>query len=149
MPAGYTRADAVTFVESCVPKGWADGSPTWAIRESQGGDFVGMVGFIHRDESMVDVGYWLGPAARSRGLMTAALQLACDFAFRTDGMRMERIEWHAYVGNHPSAAVARRVGFRFEGIARQGAYQRGQRRDCWVAGLLRSDPRTPVDWPEL
>ncbi len=85
---------------------------------------------------------------RGRGLMAKALNLLCDFAFRPDTLALERVEWRAFVGNAASAAVARRVGFRFEGIVRAGGLQRGVRRDMWVAGLLAADTRTPAaDWP--
>ncbi|MEV0947778.1 GNAT family protein [Rhodococcus sp. NPDC049939] len=148
LPAPYTRKDAERFVRYSAPRGWADRSPTWTLRESSDGPVVGMIGLIGRDATAGAIGYFLSPAARSRGLMTAAVRLVCDFAFRSDGMAMERIDWRAFVGNQRSAAVARRVGFRFEGVQRAGLVQRGVRRDTWMAGLLADDPRRPVDgWP--
>ncbi|MGW0043544.1 GNAT family N-acetyltransferase [Rhodococcus sp. NPDC003348] len=150
MPVPYRRADAEAFVTRVVPAGWADRSPTWAVRHGPDGPAVGMIGLGARDESAAEIGFWLDPAERGRGLMTAALNLVCDFAFRSDTLALERIEWRAFVGNAASAAVARRVGFRFEGIARRGGLQRGVRRDMWVAGLLATDRRTPHEgWPPL
>ncbi|WP_072687140.1 GNAT family N-acetyltransferase [Rhodococcus marinonascens] len=148
LPAPYMRSDAERFVRHTAPSGWSDRSPTWTVRETDDGPVVGMIGLIARDATAGEIGYLLSPAVRSRGLMTAAVNLVCDFAFRSDGMGMERIEWCAFVGNRASAAVARRVGFRFEGVQRAGLVQRGVRRDAWMAGLLADDPRRPVaGWP--
>ncbi|GAA4489375.1 GNAT family N-acetyltransferase [Rhodococcus olei] len=148
MPVPYRRADAEAFVTEVVPAGWADRRPTWALRRDPDAPVVGMIGLAAGDASAAEVGYWLDAAARGHGLMTRALTLVCDFAFRPDTLALERIGWRALVGNTASAAVARRVGFRFEGTARSGGLQRGVRRDMWVAGLLPTDPRSPAEgWP--
>lgn len=148
VPSPYTRADSVRFVGDIVPAKWAAGFPDWAIRTSLHGRLCGMVGFLERGSGAPEIGYWIAPSTRRHGLATAAVQLACDFAFATDGMGVSRIEWRAFVGNRPSAAVARRVGFQYEGVARHGTVQRGVPRDVWVAGLLPDDPRTPTGtWP--
>ncbi|MCX7520959.1 GNAT family protein [Microbacterium sp. STN6] len=64
------------------------------------------------------------------------------------GLGLRRIEWRAFVGNTASAGVARRAGFRFEGMHRLAGVQRGIRLDDWSAALLATDPRTPVPgWP--
>ena len=149
MPSPYARSDAEHFVRRTVPSGWADRSPIWAIRERADGPAVGMIGLLARDSSSAEIGYWLAAGARSRGLMASAVEVVCDFAFRPGGMGLERIEWRAFVGNHDSAAVARKLGFRFEGVQRRGLLQRGVRRDSWMAALLADDPRTPADgWPD-
>ncbi|MFC7448103.1 GNAT family N-acetyltransferase [Rhodococcus daqingensis] len=150
LPVPYTHDDARRFVERVVPVGWADRSPTWALRHNPAGAVVGMIGLAGRDDSAADLGFWLNQAVRGRGLMARAVNLVCDFGFRPDGMALERIEWRAYVGNKQSASVARRVGFRFEGTLRAGGLQRGRRRDEWVAGLLYADPREQAEgWPDL
>jgi RimJ/RimL family protein N-acetyltransferase len=147
VPTPYSRADAVHFVGEVVPLKWASGLPDWGIRTSDDGRLQGMVGFVPRGASAPEIGYWIAPGARGRGLATAAVNLVCDFAFRPDGMGLWRIEWRAFVGNYPSAAVARHAGFRFEGLARHGLRQRGVPRDVWVAGLLPDDPRVTTEWP--
>ncbi|EME23037.1 GNAT family N-acetyltransferase [Rhodococcus triatomae] len=148
MPVPYTRSDAEVFVRTVVPSGWADRSPTWAVRRTGDGAVLGMIGLGARDPSAAEVGFWLAPEARGEGIVTRALNLVCDFGFRQDTLALGRIEWRAFVGNSASAEVARRVGFRFEGIARAGGLQRGTRMDMWVAALLPGDPREPADgWP--
>ncbi len=148
IPVPYVRDSAVTFIEEMVGPGWAARSPTWAIRLRSDGPVVGMIGLGERDESAAEIGFWLVRSQRSRGLMTQAVELVCEFGFRADGLALERIAWRAYVGNYASAAVARRAGFRYEGLARLGSIQRGRRRDHWFAARLRTDPPGPADdWP--
>lgn len=148
VPDPYTTAHALCFVDEIVPKGWAAAAPNWAIRLSPGGSLLGVVGFLHHERTAPEIGYWIAPAARGRGLATAAVNLACDFAFAADGLATSRIEWRAFAGNRASAAVAQHVGFRFEGTLRRGTVHRGVPRDTWIAGLLSDDPRIPADgWP--
>ncbi|MCX5045699.1 GNAT family N-acetyltransferase [Aldersonia sp. NBC_00410] len=156
MPVPYRRADAEEFVDGFVVSGWAGQSPTWAVRPAPAAPLVGMVGLIESAEFSAEIGFWLASSHRGRGLMSTAVQQVCAFALRPAGpgvaapagMGLQRVEWRAFVGNHDSAAVARRTGFRFEGTLRSGAVQRGTLRDCWIAGRLHSDPPGPVaDWP--
>ena len=148
MPVPYLRTDASDFVGDAVPAGWAARSPTWALRSARDADLIGMIGLVEVNELTAEIGFWLAPAQRKRGRMTAAVQLVCEFALHPTGMALHRVEWRAFVGNHASAAVARRAGFRYEGLLRGGAVQRGRLRDCWVAGRLIGDPPGAArDWP--
>ncbi len=107
-----------------------------------------MIGLGKADESAREVGYWPAPEYRSRGMMSRAVTMVCEFGFHADGLALGRIGWHAFAGNHPSAAVARRNGFRYEGMARLGSVQRGIRRDSRQAGRLACDPPDPAEgWP--
>ncbi|MGK8521902.1 GNAT family N-acetyltransferase [Nocardia asteroides] len=148
VPVPYVRDSAVSFIEEIVVPGWAARSPTWALRLRADGPVVGTIGLGERDESAAEIGFWLAARQRSRGLMTQAVQLVCEFGFRGDGLALQRIAWRAFVGNYASAAVARRAGFRYEGLCRLGSVQRGRRRDHWLAARLRTDPPGPADdWP--
>lgn len=70
-----------------------------------------------------------------------------DWGFAERGLA--RIDWRAVAGNIPSARAARALGFRYEGLQRQALTSPRGRDDGWVAGLLATDDRTPVDWPVL
>ncbi|WP_345763769.1 GNAT family N-acetyltransferase [Diaminobutyricibacter sp. McL0608] len=151
VPSPYRRDDAVHFILEVVPAGWTTGTTlTWAIRLGHGGDLIGMIGLHDIAGRSAEIGYWLAPEARGGGIMTEAVQLVCDYGFAAgdDGLGLQRITWHAFAGNIPSATVAQRAGFTFEGMRRLGAVQRGHRLDDWSASLLREDPRLPVPgWP--
>jgi RimJ/RimL family protein N-acetyltransferase len=152
VPSPYVRENAETFVLDIVPAAWTSGaSRTWAIRESEDGELIGMIGLDGIRDGEAEIGFWLAPEARGRGLMTAAVALAIDHAFAPEpsGLGLDRLVWRAFVGNAASASVARRAGFRFEGTRRAGGVQRGVRLDDWQAALLPSDPREQAgDWPD-
>jgi ribosomal-protein-alanine N-acetyltransferase len=85
-----------------------------------------------------ELGYWLVPAARGRGLATRALRLAVRWMF--EDLRLERAQLVTTPDNAGSLAVARRAGFAQEGLLRGRDIEDGERVDVVVLGLLRSDP---------
>lgn len=135
VPVPYTEEHARTFVAE-RPARWRaeDGEMTWAITDASSGELLGMVGLHARDASMREIGFWIAPAARGRGVMTAAARLVIRFGFEV--LHLGRVEWLALVGNDASLRVAEKLGFRLEGTLRAGLLHRGERRDGWVAGLL-------------
>lgn len=147
IPSPYAREHAVGFVEGMVAEGWAEGRVlTWAVHE--GGRLAGMIGFEMRPPHAAEIGFWLARHARGRGVIDRAVTLVLDHGFDPAGLDLEVVEWRAFAGNWPSWHVAWRHGFRFEGVHRLGAVQRGRRRDDWAGSLLRTDPRTPTaPWP--
>ncbi|WP_123308502.1 GNAT family N-acetyltransferase [Cellulomonas sp. PhB143] len=151
VPSPYTRDDAVGFVENVVGPGWARGTEhTWALRER--GRLVGMVG-LNLDPAVprvsAEIGYWLAPQARGRGLMGEAATLVVDWALDPEGLDAERLVWRAEVGNWSSRRVAWRLGFRVEGQVRGFLTKRGVRVDGWIGTLLAGDARTPAEpWPD-
>ncbi|NUP27313.1 MAG: GNAT family N-acetyltransferase, partial [Nocardia sp.] len=138
IPVPYGRGDAEYFVRARSAEGWAGSSPTWAVRLGEHGRLVGTIGLGVRpqDEGSAEIGYWIAADHRRQGLMSRAVALVCDFGFDPDGMGLTRIHWRAFVGNHPSAATARRHGFRYEGLARLVSVLRGSRRDHLIAARL-------------
>ncbi len=139
IPVPYGEADAVFFVEDYAAAGWADGSmATFAV--TTGDDaYAGAIDLRLDGKGMAEVGYAIAPWARGRGVGTAALRLACGYAF--DTLAVARVEWWAYVGNWPSRRMAERVGFTVEGTCRSRLAARGQRYDAWVGGLLPGELR--------
>lgn len=149
VPSPYHREDAEEFVR-LIGEWWADGSQTvWAMRHD--GVLVGSIGLHHIVENPhgghAELGYWVLAQARGKGLLVEAARAVIDFGF--DELGLARIVWRAVTGNVPSARAARALGFRYEGMQRLGLTSPRGRDDGWLAGLLASDDRTPVDWPVL
>ncbi|MEJ1087187.1 GNAT family protein [Microbacterium sp. Mu-80] len=149
VPSPYTRQDAVDFV-ALVAGWWAEGVETvWAIRFD--GRLAGMIGLHriapHPHGGEAEIGFWGVAEFRGQGLMGEAALAVIDYAF--DELKLARVAWRAVAGNVPSARTARGLGFRYEGMLRQGLTSSRGRDDGWVAGLLASDDRTPVEWPVL
>jgi RimJ/RimL family protein N-acetyltransferase len=134
VPVPYRREDAVAFVGSMVPAGWAGGELTWAVRE--GSSVAGMVS-IDLDDG--EIGYWMGAPYRGRGWCVRAVRLVVADALARH--HLDHVRWRAIVGNDASLAVARRIGFRLEGTVRHSILQRGLWRDGWVGTLLPGELR--------
>ena len=60
-----------------------------------------------------EIGYWLHTAYTGKGYITEAVNGICQFAFTR--MAAQRLLVRCDADNEPSAAVARRCGFTFEG----------------------------------
>ncbi|GAA5095359.1 GNAT family N-acetyltransferase [Microbacterium yannicii] len=148
VPSPYERTHAEEFVPR-TDADWESGAHvTWAMRE--GPVLAGMIGLYRLDgRGAGELGYWVSPWSRRRGLLTEAARAVLDWGFAADGPGLQRIEWRAVVGNVGSARAARTLGFRYEGTLRQALVGAQGRDDGWIAGLLATDDRTPQPWPVL
>lgn len=148
VPSPYERSHAEGFV-ALAAQWWDAGSETtWAIRAD--GALAGMVGLHGLGRGSAELGYWMAPAYRGRGLLVEAARAVVDWGLSPGGLGLARIEWRAVAGNIASARVARGLGFRYEGMLRSALVSgAGIRDDGLIAGLLADDDRTVQPWPPL
>jgi ribosomal-protein-serine acetyltransferase len=66
-----------------------------------------------RGPGVLELGYWIHPAYTRRGLATAVARLLTDAAFTVPAI--DAVEIHHDKANTASAAIPRRLGFRFLG----------------------------------
>lgn len=85
----------------------------------QSGRIVGVIGFhgIDWHHRSTSIGYWLALDAQGQGTMAAALHAMVDHAFCA--WQLNRVEIRASIDNARSRALIDRLGFHFEGIARE------------------------------
>lgn len=144
-PTPASEADAVAVIER-IQERWrafeVEGDPTgaaFAIVDAASGEPVGMCGIDHWSSTDVaQFGYWLAAGARGRGLATRAATLMTGWLFE---LGAARVFLTIQSDNAPSAAVARRAGFTFEGTLRADGVWQGQRQDVDVFAVL------PDEWP--
>lgn len=93
-------------------------NPVYTIRD--GGAFAGLIGFKSADAAKrsIEIGYWLREERQGKGIMTAAVRALCETAFAQMGM--QRVEIRCGVGNLPSNAIPRRLGFRLSHVEPRG-----------------------------
>src|ERR1700730_9465603 len=89
------------------------------------------------ESGAAEVGYWVDPRARKRGVATTAVRAVCQWAATTAGI--ELIEWRCEVGNVASRRVADKAVFLIEATLRKRPIRHGVRVDEWV-GPERSPP---------
>jgi RimJ/RimL family protein N-acetyltransferase len=157
VPSPYTEQDAREFVAGSDER-WVGGTPSFAAVDAATGELLGSIGVSGQsDLGDAEIGYWVAPTARGRGVATRATVRLCRWLFQEQAA--VRITWHAVVGNVASRKVAEAAGFVVEGTARQAMVHRGRRVDAWVAAMLPADlarvlagaprQRTLVEgWPE-
>jgi ribosomal-protein-serine acetyltransferase len=104
-------------------------------------EFCGTIGMHHIDEKNLNlqIGYWLKEGAQGKGLAFQACATLLGVAFEL--MAMERVEIRVAVGNERSEAVARRLGFREEGLLRRSQRLLGEFVDLKVYSLLAEEFR--------
>ena len=136
LPNPYLRHHAEGYVGELSRTGWESGTAAPMGVFDPAGRLLGAMGLISLQRGQVgEVGYWVAPWARGRGVATHALRAVARWAF--DELDLRRLAWRAEIGNHASRLVAETVGFRVEGIARNGAQRPGGARiDCWSGSLL-------------
>jgi ribosomal-protein-serine acetyltransferase len=132
--------DAVQRHAEASAGDWDSGrSLRFVIRDRERRRLLGVVGLdscIHLHRSC-ELGYWLRQDGTGQGLMTEAARCCVDFAFRRLGAH--RIRCAAATDNFPSLRVISRLGFRFEGIARQAEYVANRWLDHAVFARLATD----------
>ena len=99
--------------------------------------FLGAIGLSPQGPHRVEIGFWIVPAARGRGIATEATRLLGRWVLRDLGF--DRLELLHLVGNEGSRRVAEKVGFRHEGTLRDYAVVRGEARDVVMYSLLAAD----------
>ena len=110
----------------------------WAIATSD--DVLGRVSLAHIDEAdgVAEIGYWLLPEHRGRGLASEAVAAVELHAF--DSLGLARLVIRHEPENQRSCLLAQRRGYLEEGTQR-GAFERaGLRRDLHVHARLATDP---------
>lgn len=129
------------YVEFCAQEWDSAKSLRFAIRSNETGKFLGVVSLdncvhLHRN---CDLGYWLRTESTGQGLMTEAARVCLTFGFQTLGLR--RIRCAAARDNAASLRVIGKLGFQFEGYARQAELVGDRWVDHAVFSLLHQDPR--------
>ena len=138
----HSLDDARRWVDRVA--GWA-AVVAWAVHDAGTGAVVGGILLQHIDatNSGAEVGYWVVPEARGRGVAGRALDAAAGYAFGALGL--ERLTLLHAVENSASCRVAAKSGFLREGTARRAyRYGDGELHDEHVHARLRTDPPGPV-----
>jgi RimJ/RimL family protein N-acetyltransferase len=134
IPLPYRLGDAEFFVRRMAIEAWERRERAEFVIVAAGGERLGRVGLGLDGNGAAQVGYWMDPAARSRGVATRALRELCRWGFAE--LSLGLIEWRAEVGNVASRRVAEKAGFTVEGVLRRRLVHRGLRVDAWVGSLL-------------
>src|SRR5206468_3023892 len=100
---------------------------------------VGQINVHHADweNARVELGLWLAPQARGRGLAAAALRVVARWLLREAGF--ERVQLLTETGNDRLVRAAEAAGFQREGVLRGFLREQRSRVDVVALSLVRRD----------
>jgi RimJ/RimL family protein N-acetyltransferase len=110
--------------------------PLAAVEAS--GEVIG-AGILHHldaERKIVEIGYFVFPAARGRGAATTIARTLAEHAF---SLGVERVAAYVNVGNRASERVLERAGFTREGVIRSMPKPDGRRVDKTLFSLLQGE----------
>jgi ribosomal-protein-serine acetyltransferase len=125
--ATRTSGDALRYAQYAQAQFESHVAFDYAIREH--GVLVGSIGVHGIDWSSrhAEIGYWLSPEARGRGIITRACRALTTHAVAR--LDLHRLEIRCVTENARSRAVPERLGYRFEGTLAEAYYLHGSFRD--------------------
>ena len=139
VPTPYTADDARDFVTGAPSRRLFDEALDLAVASPEDDRLLGAIGLIvdRHDEERAEIGYWVSPADRGRGIAARALALLSRWAL--EEARFVRLDLQAAVANRASLRVAERCGFVRGGTLRAAWYRGPERTDMALYSLLRDD----------
>ena len=142
LPSPYQLSDAEGFMRSRQDTLASGEGVPWAIADAASDQLLGCVSVFDLnnriDKTMGEIGYWLHPDARGRKVMSTAVGLVIEHAFRPiadGGLGRRRLVLFAAEGNTASAHVAEVNGFTAVSTERRAS----PRRDGEFLNLLGFD----------
>lgn len=116
MPVPYADADALDWLEQMRGLRATGAGIAWAVADPADDRLLGAVNVfdVSTHEGSAEVGYWMHPDARGRGLATEATALTvrhCFVAEDDGGLGLRRVRAFAAEGNAASSRVLTASGF--------------------------------------
>ena len=105
---------------------------------------IGRLGLYNIDliNKNASIGYWLDKDWMGQGIITRCCKAIIDEGF--SHLQLNRIEIRAATANVKSQAIPQRLGFKKEGIIRQGEFVNNQFVDLYVYSMLKEEWQKPA-----
>ncbi|WP_207515456.1 GNAT family N-acetyltransferase [Longitalea luteola] len=97
---------------------------------------IGLYNIDHNNKN-ASIGYWLAQDFTGKGIITRCCKVIIDEGFAR--LKLNRIEIRAATANVKSQAIPERLGFKREGIIRQGEFVNNQFVDLYVYSMLKEE----------
>ena len=110
-----------------------DGSRDYIIEYK--GELAGTVGFgMPKRDNGIEIGYWLRQDLQGRGIATRSVEKIIDMLIHE--MELHRVTIRAATSNLPSRAIPERLGFKHEGVIRDGSFVNNEYIDLEIYSML-------------
>jgi ribosomal-protein-alanine N-acetyltransferase len=137
VPTSGTRPDALGYIERQHERLHSGVGYSFAIADAGTDEAVGQIGLWtgELDTGRATAGYWVGPAHRRRGYLTAALAALTQWALSLDEVR--RLQLFVEPWNEGSWRAAEACGYEREGLLRSWQQVGDERRDMFVYSVVK------------
>jgi RimJ/RimL family protein N-acetyltransferase len=127
--------DAEEYIAAMIN---SDPDKTFAFAIVLDNKVIGSIG-VFRCENIhnrtAELGYYIGEPYWGKGIMTSAVQQACEYVFAHSDILRIFAEPFSY--NIASCRVLEKAGFQFEGLLRKNAFKNGKIVDMKMYALVR------------
>jgi ribosomal-protein-alanine N-acetyltransferase len=137
VPATFTPAEGLAWIERQWSRHDEGTGLSQAIADAASNEALGACVLMARKPGTVEIGYWLIPRARGRGVGSRAVGLLARWAVAE--ATIARVEALVLPDNIASRHVLEKAGFRREGHLRSYLVFERQRADALMYSLLPSD----------
>lgn len=129
-------SDTVEFVKSVISNDPRKNS-IYSILYKE--EFAGLIGFKDTDwvNRKTEIGYWLAKKMQGKGIVTLCTEKLIKYAFKSQ--KLNRIQIKVAENNSKSESIPLRLGFRIEGVEREGELHNNKYLNLKVYSLLKSD----------
>ncbi|WHH58399.1 GNAT family protein [Petroclostridium sp. X23] len=111
----------------------------WGIYSKDLNCIIGTCGYnsgLEEDQFIAEIGYELGREHWGKGYMAEALKSMLSYGFNF--LHLNRIEAYVMVGNHQSASLLNKLGFKKEGLLREHGFYKGRFWDEYIFSLIKT-----------
>jgi ribosomal-protein-alanine N-acetyltransferase len=135
--ATFTPAEGLAWIERQWSRAENGTGLSQAIADFASGEALGAGVLMTRQPGTAEIGYWLVPRVRGRGIGSRAVRLLAHWAVKEAGLA--RVEAFVVPDNVASQRVLEKAAFRREGLLRSYLCYEGRRFDALMYSLLPGD----------
>ena len=106
---------------------------------TEDGDRKGVISLmkINKEGGNAEIGLWISSEEQGKGYGTRASKVMIEYGFRE--LRLHRVYARVYEHNTSSKKIWKKLGFKEEGVLREGDFIDGEYEDIFMYGLLRDE----------
>lgn len=137
LPEPQSVQEAREWITTRIEQAATDEHEHFAVQTRHPDELAGGVNVFFHEPWRAELGYFIVPGARRRGLASRAVSLVAEWAHRNG---VERLEALIDAENVASFPVVESAGFRREGLVRSYRRLHGVPRNMYIYARLASDP---------
>ncbi len=102
-------------------------------------EFAGLIGFKDTDlaNRKTEIGYWLARKMQGKRIITSSAETLIKYAFKK--LKMNRIQIKVAENNIKSEAIPTKLGFKYEGMEREGELNKDKYLNLRIFSILKSE----------